>query len=268
MRCPNCSAEIFEGDKFCGECGHALSEVNSENAIHTAPKSGNTDAEYGSEGVTNPDTHDRANNQPVGNNSYFYEVLSFFKAAILSPGRTIGSNYSIGVTSGTVGLLILLSSLLTFIQMRLTMGEFFITFSTFFETLVVLALMVAVFFGITYLLLAIVIRQNQHWHRIFNDYAVAMVIAITFFILSALLNLITLYELGVIAGLIGVLLFLTTPIYILLRYAENHNVKFDSFYAMIIYFVLVVIVFYIILRIFMVTFFGNLLFELDNMMMF
>jgi len=25
MKCPNCNAEVFEGDKFCGECGYDLS---------------------------------------------------------------------------------------------------------------------------------------------------------------------------------------------------------------------------------------------------
>lgn len=258
MKCPNCSAEIFEGDKFCGECGYALTGKSGD-TIHTASESG-FDKPAGTQYATE--------DQTVGGSSYFSEVFSFFKAAISSPARTIGANFNIGVTSGTVGLLILLASLMTFIQMRVAMGEFFITFSTLFEMLVVLAIMVAVFFGITYLLLAIVIRQNQHWHRVFNDYAVTMVITISFFILAALLNLVTLYELGIIAGLIGFLLFITTPIYLMLRYAENNNVKFDSFYAIIIYFVLVAIVSYIILRIFMITFFANFLYELEHMMMF
>ncbi|SOC37651.1 zinc ribbon domain-containing protein [Salinicoccus kekensis] len=267
MKCPNCSAEIFEGDKFCGECGYALAG-KSEATIHTASESGSNSATYNNEETAYADAPHAADHQAGGGPSYFSEVLSFFKAALLSPGRTIGSSFNIGVTSGTVGLLILLASLLTFIQMRVAMGELFITFSTLFEMLIVLAIMVAVFFGVTYLLLAIVIRQNQHWHRVFNDYAVTMVITISFFILAALLNLVTLYELGIIAGLIGFLLFITTPIYLMLRYAENNNVKFDSFYAIIIYFVLVAIVFYLIIRIFMITFFANFLYDIERMMMF
>lgn len=26
LKCPNCNAEVFEGDKFCGNCGTPLTE--------------------------------------------------------------------------------------------------------------------------------------------------------------------------------------------------------------------------------------------------
>ena len=27
MKCPNCSAQVFEEDKFCGECGQDLTKM-------------------------------------------------------------------------------------------------------------------------------------------------------------------------------------------------------------------------------------------------
>src|SRR5699024_8048242 len=104
--------------------------------------------------------------------------------------------------------------------------------------------------------------------HVVNDFSIAIVIVYSIFTIAALLNLITLYEIGILFSFIGFLLFISTPIYILLRYAENANVKFDSFYAMIIYYVLVSIVFYILGRLALTVFIENFLYEIENMMMF
>lgn len=261
MKCPNCNAEIFEGDNFCGECGYNLS--NSEEEGSTINESENN-AQY--------DQEDRTTNNQNGEQAkvYFTEMLSFSKKAILSPGKAIGHtyNYNISVVAGAVGLLLILSSLITFIQMRSAFGEVAISFSTFFEIIIAAAILFGVFFGITYLMLMIVVKQNRHWKNVFNDFSIPVVIVYSLFILAALLNLITLYEIGLLVSFIGFLLFITTPIYILLRYSENTNVKFDSFYAIIVYYVLVSIVFYIIGRLALTVFIENFLYEFENMMMF
>ena len=150
--------------------------------------------------------------------------------------------------------------------MRSALGDVVIPFSTLFEYLIAMIILFGVFFGITYLLVLIVIRESKHWKDVFNDFSVPAVIVFTLFILASLLNLITLYELGFLVSLVGFLLFITAPVYIFLRYAENNNVKFDSFYALIIYYVLAAIVFYIMGRLVVGMFLENFIYELNNMM--
>lgn len=268
MKCPNCSAEVFEEDKFCGECGQDLTKME--------PVAGKTESDvnevkqdtYLKESEKNDNYNGTASQGSEKAKSYFTDVLSFFREAALSPGKSIGNTYNIQVVAGTVGLLILISSLITFIQMRSVLGDVAVPFSTLFEYLIAMVILFGVFFGITYLLLLIVIRESKHWKNVFNDFSIPAVIVFSLFILASLLNLITLYEIGFLVSLIGFLLFITTPVYILLRYAENNNVKFDSFYALIIYYVLTAIVFYIMGRLVLSIFMENFLYELNNMMMF
>lgn len=266
MKCPNCNAEVFEGDKFCGECGYDLSnhtpEPASKNENMKEPES--DDSMSSQAGHFNQGKDNRKNGDAK---SYFIEALNFFKDSIVSPGKMIGSGhrYNISVTSGTIGMLVLITALITFIQMRSDVGVRFITFSTFFEILILMLITVAVFFGLTYLMLSIVTRHNKPWQRIFNDFAVPVLIIHSLFIAAALLNLITLFEIGAIFILIGFLLFLSTPIYIPLRYAQSNTVRFDSYYSMIIYFVVVAIVFYVIGRIFILTIVSSFLDDLGNM---
>ncbi len=268
MKCPNCNAEIFEGDRFCGECGHNLSNIESPSDDEQKTTVNRVKPEAGSK---KPENNNNYQSTPEQGNektkAYFTEVTSFFKDAVLSPGKSIGRPYDTSVVAGTVGLLLLIASLITFIQMRSVLGDIAVPFSTLFEYLIGLAIMFGVFFGITYLLLTIVIRQNKHWKNVFSDYSIPAVIVFSLFILASLLNLITLYEIGFIVGLVAILLFITIPVYILLRYAENNNVKFDSFYALIIYYVLAAIVFYIMGRLIVTVFMENFLYEMNNMMM-
>lgn len=266
MKCPNCGAQVFEEDKFCGECGQDLTKMDplagdSEPVLNDV----NQDP-YLKESEKNNNYNSSSNQGNEKAKTYFTEVLSFYKGAVLSPGRSIGRRYDISIVAGTVGLLLLIGSLITFVQMRSALGDVIIPFSTLFEYLIAMIILFGVFFGITYLLVLIVIRESKHWKDVFNDFSVPAVIVFTLFILASLLNLITLYELGFLVSLVAFLLFITAPVYIFLRYAENNNVKFDSFYALIIYYALAAIVFYIMGRLVVGIVLENFIYELNNMM--
>lgn len=266
MKCPNCSAQVFEEDKFCGECGQDLTKMeplagDSEPVLNNVNQSSDL-----KESEKNNNYSSSANQGNEKAKTYFNGVFSFFKDALLSPGRSVGRPYDVSIVAGTIGLLLLIGSLITFVQLRSALGNVVVPFSTLFEYLIAMIILFGIFFGITYLLVLIVIRESRHWKDVFNDFSIPAVIVFTLFILASLLNLITLYELGVLVSLIGFLLFITAPVYILLRYAENNNVKFDSFYALIIYYALAAIVFYIMGRLVIGIFMENFIYELNNMM--
>lgn len=268
MICPNCSAEVFEEDKFCGECGQDLSKME--------PLEGNPDPTVNNNNQDrNLKESEKINNYNASTGqgserakTYFSEVFSFYKDAVLSPGRSIGRGYDISIVAGTVGLLMLIGSIIAFIQMRSALGDVVVPISSLFEYIFIMLIVFGIFFGITYLLILIVIRESKHWKEIFSDFSIPAVIVFSLFVFASLLNLITLYEIGFLVSLIAFLLFITTPVYILLRYAENNNVKFDSFYALIVYYVLAAIVFYITGRLVIGIFIENFIYELNNMMMF
>src|SRR5699024_9729330 len=89
MKCPNCNSEIFEGDKFCGECGYNLSNLDSVSAeVEPEGSESENNAQYARDGGGSD------NQRGEQAKAYFTEMLGFTKKAILSPGKSIGTTYN------------------------------------------------------------------------------------------------------------------------------------------------------------------------------
>lgn len=252
MECPNCGAEVFEGDKFCGECGHDVSNITH---------SGSDTEEKPAQNIHN-EQQSPTPEEPLSSNvnaSYiFNEGWGMIKNAFIEPGKLIGSReYTSSAISGSViAALLLVFSLLTFIALRSTTsdvtsfyGEPIVPISVFFYTLFYGILIFAIFFLITLLMNKLMIKSSAPWEKVLNDFSLASIISISSFIIGVLLNLVSLYEIGIFFFIIGGVLFGVTPLYIFLRYAENNNIKLDSYYAVTIYIVLCGFAYYIIGRI-------------------
>lgn len=247
MKCPNCSAQIYKGDKFCGECGENVAAVTSDktNGEDTTDEHGANAAE--------------GNNKPGFDAQHFMdEGLSLLKRTFVQPGKLIGSGeyYSGTVAGGVIGLLLLIFSIFAFIVGRIVtsgatdfLGEPLVPFSMLFMTFLYALLIFALFFLITFVMNRMIIKAAAPWEKVLSDFAVSSIIVIAFFTAGMLLNVISLYEIGAIFFAVGGLLFAFAPLYIFLRYAENNNTKLDTFYSLIIYIVLCAIAYYIVIRI-------------------
>lgn len=241
MQCPNCNAAVFENDRFCGECGTDVSALTTkvENTTQTEQQS--------TAQASRPAARPAANSS----NAYVKTALSFAKNALLKPASLIGGNkmYAPSVTAGTVGILTVILSLLFFIMTRATVGEYTeVPISALFNVLIISAVIIAVFYGITMLMNILVLKTSISWKKILHDFSVSTTIVLVLFIIAIAFSAITLVEISAFFMIIGLLLFITAPIYIFMKYATDDNVKFDSFYALIIYFVANAIVYYITVR--------------------
>lgn len=241
MQCPNCHAQIFENDRFCGECGTDVSAVTMQQPADAARQQDHPDTG----GHTQPKKNSNAG-------SFFTTVLTFFKNSFLKPGSMIGSGkiYAPQVTAATVGIAALIVSLLFFIMSRSFAGPYTeIPISFLISVFFTLAVIIAIFFGITMLMNVLLLKTKSSWQQILHDFSVSTTVVLGLYTIAILFSAITLVEIGVLFWMIGSLLFITAPIYIFLRYAGNNNVKFDSYYSLVIYFLINAIVYYIIIRI-------------------
>lgn len=269
MKCPNCSAEIFLNDKFCGECGekveHLTKNSESENGnteseqIHTSNGYNASNNEMESfQSETAPAGGSAAMDKGNAMNSYVSSGLELVKTSFKNPGKMIGSKdyFPPAITASVIGILVLLFSVLTFIFARSSTsdaatfyGGTIVPASMLIQLFMYTLLLFALFFGILFALNALVIENSVPWQKALNDYAVSSIVVISFYIFGMILEMIRLYEIGAIFLAIGGLLFAFAPLYIFLRYAENNNTKFDSFYSLVLYIIFSAIAYYIVARI-------------------
>lgn len=243
MQCPNCNTQIFENDRFCGECGTEVSAVTMKQ----------TATQNQSDAIEADSDHPKATQKSNSNtNTYFTTVLSFIKNTFIRPGTMIASDkaYAPSVTAGTVGMATLIVSLLFFIFSRSVAGPYTeIPFSVLINIVFSMAVIIAIYYGVTMLMNVLLLRNTKHWQQILHDFSVSTTIVLGLFIIAIAFSAITLVEIGILFWIVGIFLFITAPIYIFLKYAQNNNVKFDSYYSLIIYFVINAIIYYILVRI-------------------
>lgn len=233
MQCPNCNAQIFEDDSFCGECGKDVSSTTGRSAASGTQQ-----------------THAGASSNK--SSTYFTTVLTFLKNAILRPGAMIGADkiYAPSVTAGTVGMATVVFSLLLFIFSRSVAGPYTeVPFSALLNIIFGMAVIIAIYYGVTMLMNVLLLQNKKSWQQILHDFSVSTTIVLGLFIIAIAFSAITLVEIGALFWIVGILLFITAPIYIFLKYAQSNNVKFDSYYSLIIYFVINAIIYYILVRI-------------------
>lgn len=243
MQCPNCNAQIFENDRFCGECGTDVSAVTMKQTAFQTEH--NINEEAGQQRKAAQKANSNAN-------TYFTTVLSFIKNAFIKPGTLIAGDkiYAPSVTAGTVGIGTLIVSLLLFIFSRSVAGPYTeVPFSVLLTIIFSMAVIIAIYFGVTMLMNVLLLKNTKSWQQILHDFSVSTTIVLGLFIISIAFSAITLVEIGALFWIVGILLFITAPIYIFLKYAQGNNVKFDSYYSLIIYFVINAVIYYILVRI-------------------
>lgn len=223
MNCQHCQEEVYEEDKFCGNCGYNLSS----------------------------DFTDKSENHSNISESYFASVLEFIKTIFKNPGNVIGSfnNFTISVATGVLTIMIILFSLLKLIQTRSFNYEIYISFTAFFEYALILAIVLAVYFGVAALFLSLVLKSRQSINYMFKDFSFISMFVTTIFIIAVMTDLFTLYEISTFLNIVAALLLITSPYYLYVKYSADHNEKFDGFYALILYLILASIVTLIIYRI-------------------
>src|SRR5699024_10319261 len=108
----------------------------------------------------------------------------------------------------------------------------------------------AIFFGILMLFNKMLLRTPKPFAKTFGHYISLSVIVIAINTLAYLFILIRLPEFSLILLGISISLFIVVSLYMYVKYLMETASKIDSFYSVMIYFVLTGLVYYIIARIF------------------
>ncbi|WP_052256792.1 hypothetical protein [Salinicoccus sp. YB14-2] len=88
----------------------------------------------------------------------------------------------------------------------------------------------------------IILKEGKHWKHVFTDFSLLAVILNTLYILFALSVEILPSVIGLISIFIGFILSISTPVFIVFKYAVNNNVRVNIFLPILIYHVIVITV--------------------------
>lgn len=216
MECPKCNAEGFERNEYCQECGY--------------------------------DLLDDSTNEPESD--FFEEIMSFYKSAFLSPWKSIGRPIHMSTVIIAVGLLLSTLSLISVLRLMTAFDgspppgstplmPLVITFIVF---LIILAVVFLIYYGLTYLMNVIVIKDREHWKQVFSDFSLLAVILNTLYILFALSVEILPSAIGLLSILIGFVLSISVPVFVVSKYAMNNNSRINIVLPIIIYYGIVLTV--------------------------
>jgi len=185
-----------------------------------------------------------------GKSDFFEEMISFFKSAVLSPGKSIGKPYSMPTALTAV---ILLLSTLSFILVIRLMTAFdspsppgptplmplVMTFIVFF---IILAVVFSIYFGITYLMSSIILKESRRPKQVFSDFSLVEVVLNILYILFAISVEVLPSAIGLLSILTGFILSISAPIYVVFKYAQKNEIKFSIHYMMLVYYVIILTV--------------------------
>lgn len=207
MQCPNCTAEIFEADKFCGHCGQRLAEVGSLQS--------RTDL----------------------------NVAKYIKTLVKSPSQVIEmpklfNTYTI-ITS--IGILLLILAFLSFVYYEGFYQNFGTSLSIFLRAILVYGGILAAYLIAMIILFYIASSKPVDLSIMFKSYLSLSVIALVFFIISSVFSILSVSYIPLTFNIFALLSLSIGTYYIYKKHVKTEE-KIDSFYVLLIHIILVGIV--------------------------
>lgn len=207
MQCPNCKAEIFEGDKFCGHCGQRLVEVESSQAKSDL------------------------------------NVATYIKTFAKSPSQVIEmpklfNTYTILTT---IGILLLILGFLSFVYYEGFYQNFGTSLSIFLRAILIYAGILAAYL-IAMIILFFIASSNQvSLNMMIKSYLSVSVTALLFFIISLFFSILSVSYIPLTFNIFALLSLSIGTYYIYQKHVKTED-KIDSFYVLLIHIILVGIV--------------------------
>ena len=215
LKCPNCNAEVFEGDKFCGNCGTPLTE----------------DAKIQS------DQHKKVD----------INLSPYLKALFKTPSRVIEkpNQFNTYTILTTLAVILLILGGLSFVYYEGFYLNFGQGLSIFLRAIFIyLGILIGyglAMIGTSYISSSVEIR----WKTILKSYMSLSVYALLFYVLSMLVSIIGISYLPNTFNIIALITLSLGTYYIYKQYVQT-NEKFDSFFVLLIHIVLTGLVTHII----------------------
>src|SRR5699024_8249624 len=204
LNCPNCNETIFEGDKFCGNCGIPLNE----------------EARISQEKMKKSDLN----------------MTPYLKALFTKPSNVLikPNQYNVFTILTTLVILLLIASALAFIHndgFYLIFGESLTLYlrAIFIYSAILFA------YGIVMLCVAFITSsQTPTWRTLIKSYLSLSIFALVFFTISMLVSIVGISYIPLTLNIFALVTLILGTYYIYKENITKHD-KFDSFYVLLIH---------------------------------
>lgn len=260
MNCPNCGTKIQPGDKFCGECGADLTNLNQkEKFVPTSKTEENAHVQASKESQEKEDVRPVDSNQqspnesqPIHNNSvhnekvngFLKETWNFTLDTFKAPTHTTlnANRYNVGAALTALALFILLNALV-FTGMLSSLYSYgsmsYVQSFPFLNVMLRLFFVLALYLFALYaagLALSMIFNKFINFKTLIKQYSSVFIISISLHVISLLFALLGSIQLYIFFMLLALIVLVFTPLYVFLINSENKNVGLDKLYISILHF--------------------------------
>lgn len=231
MNCPKCHAPITQNDRFCGECGEKLEQAEHRNNTESSGSQSEKVEKFKS-----------------SFNTYKKDTLNegqgFFKNIFTRLDQEVSSHhaYSYKFIASLVGAGLLLLLIFSMISVPKEIEYFGVSkASIVFKMFIFAILALGILFGVTFGVVKI-LMQNIRVHKVLSDFVSFNLFSTICFFVGVLFALMNVLSFAMIFIVFSLLLFVISPIYLMVKYSNQYQLRMPVIYGIIIYFVVLVII--------------------------
>ncbi|MBO1198433.1 zinc-ribbon domain-containing protein [Staphylococcus simiae] len=172
------------------------------------------------------------------------ESKGFFSGAFISPDHLINNrkvfSYKLLASLIVIGFIVMAIALAIFSRTILSgLLSGFISGTLIMRILLIAFAFIAVNIGATYVISKLMVRGRLTFQQVLSDYVLINSITIAIFIIGVFAFIIGTYTFASAIMLITILLFIISGMYLVAKYSGRDQVKFSSFYAIVIYLIII-----------------------------
>ncbi|EHJ07564.1 zinc ribbon domain-containing protein [Staphylococcus simiae] len=228
---------------------HTQSNDQAFNQQHNGQQYGQQQAPYGQQSQQyNQQQPNGQQQQPsqLGNQvkDVAQESKGFFSGAFISPDHLINNrkvfSYKLLASLIVIGFIVIALALAIFSRSFLS-GTLsgFISGTLIMRIILIAFAFIAVNIGATYVISKLMVRGRLTFQQVLSDYVLINSITIAIFIIGLFAFVIGTYTFAIAIMLITILLFIISGMYLVAKYSGRDQVKFSSFYAIVIYLIII-----------------------------
>lgn len=170
------------------------------------------------------------------------ESKGFFKSAFVAPDEVIKSKHAFSfklllslLIGGFLVVAILLAMTIPSDAADIIGGKGSIIMSM----IIGMILFLAVIVGATFAITRLVVRQSISFRKVLSDYVLINSVSVALLLISFVLLTANSYVFSTSVFVLSILLFVISGIYMIAKYSVNSDVRFSSFYGVIIYIIII-----------------------------
>lgn len=201
MKCEECEFVVYEGDRYCGNCGHPQKD-----------------------------------SLPTFSNVKEKNILEFLIVLIKTPSRIVGEDtkFNTRLYVEVLAIAILLMTLVGTIAVQDNYYNTADVLISFINYTLIYLIMFGAYFSVLFIYVLVVLNDRPKTITIFKGFSAVSFFAAIFFILASTFSLFKIAYLPIVLDIFGILTLVVGSVYIINKY-NNSEKKFDGFYSLLLY---------------------------------